>query len=84
MTYEGEDVLVLFLFLERLVGVEFAEVPDEEAATEGSISTEGIALVRLCRLYGVSTWSDYPMIPSLALRTHWQPGATDVWMAADQ
>lgn len=41
---------------------------EEEAATAGSVSVEGLACVRLARLRGMSTQTDYLLVPSLALR----------------
>lgn len=57
-------------------------IPDEEAATEGSVSTEGLALVRIARAAGLAPRASYPMVPSLALRAPRKPEAPDAWMVA--
>lgn len=56
-------------------------IPEEEAATEGSVSAEGLALVRIAARLGMEVSADYPMVPSLARRVAWQPGAPDAWMS---
>lgn len=53
---------------------------EEEAATEGAVSVEGLALIRIAGVVGMRTRSDYPMVPSLARRAAWKPGADDAWM----
>jgi hypothetical protein len=54
---------------------------DEEMATEGKISIEGLALTRLADLLGLATRTDYLFVPSLARSTPRQTfSASDDWL----
>jgi hypothetical protein len=54
-------------------------VDEEEAATSGSVSVEGIALVRIGRMLGLATKTDYRLVPSLALRASGGPTGDASW-----
>jgi hypothetical protein len=54
-------------------------MPEEEAATSGSVSVEGLALVRLARLLGLEPASDYRLVPGLALEASASGPAGAAW-----
>jgi hypothetical protein len=52
---------------------------DEEIATEGKVSIEGLALVTLAQRLGLTTRPDYLFVPSLALPRAPLTLAADAW-----
>jgi hypothetical protein len=55
-------------------------ITDEEAETEGRVSSEGIALVRLAGRLGMHVAQSYRMVPPPVWRATWSPGPPDEWM----
>jgi hypothetical protein len=55
-------------------------ITDEEAETEGRVSSEGIALVRLAGRLGMHVAQSYRMVPPMVWRATWSPGPPDAWM----
>jgi len=54
-------------------------IPPERLHTEGRLSVEGIALVRLARRAGMEVPNDLPQVPSVALEGAAPPAAPDAW-----
>ncbi|WP_395844584.1 Imm49 family immunity protein [Archangium violaceum] len=48
-------------------GFQKGRIPEEVWATDGCLFIEGLALLRLARAARLSTYEEYPLIPSLAL-----------------
>jgi hypothetical protein len=58
-------------------------VDEEEAATSGSLSVEGLALVRLAAALGLEPRADHRLVPSLAFRGAEPGSAGDRWSQPD-
>jgi len=59
-------------------------IPEEEAATEGFFSVEGLALVRLAEIKGFETQENYLFIPSVARKDVSIVFAPNSWKNAHQ
>ena len=61
--------------------VQKGAIADDEAETEGRVSTEGLALVRLARHLGLEVSPPGRMMPPLIWRATWRPPAgADEWI----
>jgi hypothetical protein len=58
---------------------EYDQITEEEWATEGQISVECIALVKLARKLGLTTQREYLFVPALALDLDVQNAPPDSW-----
>ena len=60
-------------------GMKRGEILEEEWATEGQLSVEGLALLRLAQLGGFTIEQGYPLIPSLVISYASENLSADSW-----